>query len=90
MVATDKVKRTIYFHPVTWARLTRAAKHHSTSVSNIVRSAMEEWIDREFESDDSGLPERDTAKVCGHECAESYWITRPDGTHITVCRVPGH
>jgi len=55
----EKVKRTVYFHPVTWARLIKAATHYRTSVSNIVRSATDEWIDREFHNDNGALEEGD-------------------------------
>lgn len=49
MAVTDKIKRTIYFDPVSWARLEEAAQYYDTSISNLVRSATDDWIDRYLE-----------------------------------------
>lgn len=51
MVVKNLIKRTVYVEPLMWEALQNAASHHGVSVSTIIRSAMDEWLDREAHSD---------------------------------------
>ncbi len=51
MAVKHLIKRTVYVEPLMWEALVNAADFHNTSVSTIIRSAMDEWLDREAHSD---------------------------------------